>query len=475
MASARRRLPPAVAGGDPATAAAGLEMLATGGSAADAAVAMVLTASVAETIFTGIGGGGFATYFDGSTGTVTCLDFFVAVPGLDGIRPAAPETIEIVLGAQPLPYQVGAATIAVPGVPAGLADLHRRWGRLPWRDLFRPARSLAVRGAPISERHAALLVEIAPAMARGEGLDVYTVQDGEGGRRLLRTGEPVHHPLLVNALDALAEEGPGSAYTGSMAEALCWLSQERGGAVGPRDLAAYRVRELEPRHAGFVGRTVHLRGDDLDHTGDTLERLDAIFRAAPGIGTPVAVVGALDAGADRDGDTSNCAAVDGSGNACAVTTSLGLGAGEWWPGYGVHLNSMLGEGELLRGELTPGDRMGSMMTPLVVTDAQGPVLAGGAAGASRIRSSLAQVLTRVLRDGSAPQEAVDAPRVNPVPGPRIHCEPGLPESVLAALRETGAEVVVWPGRHSYFGGVSLVAEGGPAADPRRGGGTGVLP
>jgi gamma-glutamyltranspeptidase/glutathione hydrolase len=260
-----------------------------------------------------------------------------------------------------------------------------------------------------------------------------------------------------------------------MAEALCRLSRERGGAIGPRDLAAYRVNELEPRHAGFVDRTVHLRGNDLDHTADTLERLDAILRAEPEIETPVAVVRALGGGGDRDGDTSNCAAVDSFGNACAVTTSLGLGAGEWWPGYGVHLNSMLGEGELLRGDLTPGERMGSMMTPLVVTDALGPVLAGGAAGASRIRSALAQVLTRVLRDGTPPQEAVDAPRLNPVPGPRIHCEPGLPERALDALRETGAEVVVWPERHSYFGGVSLVAEGGPAADPRRGGGTGVLP
>lgn len=450
-------------------------MLVAGGSAADAAVAMVLAASVAETIFTGIAGGGFATYFDAASCTVTCLDFFVAVPGLDGMRAAPPETIQISLGAQPIPYWVGAATIAVPGVPAGLEELHRRWGRLSWRDLFRPARSLAVRGAPFSEQHASLLVEVAPAMARGEGIDVYTVPDGEGGRRLLRAGEPVHHPLLVNALDELAEEGAASVYTGSMGDALCRLSRERGGAIGPRDLAAYRVKELEARHAGFVDRTVHLRGNDLDHTADTLERLDAILRAEPEIETPVAAVRALGVDRDLEGDTSNCAAVDSFGNACAVTTSLGLGAGEWWPGYGVHLNSMLGEGELLRGELTPGERMGSMMTPLVVTDARGPVLAGGAAGASRIRSALAQVLSRVLRDGIPPQEAVDAPRVNPVPGPRIHCEPGLSERALAALRQTGAEVEVWPERHPYFGGVSLVGEGGPAADPRRGGGTGVLP
>jgi gamma-glutamyltranspeptidase/glutathione hydrolase len=259
-----------------------------------------------------------------------------------------------------------------------------------------------------------------------------------------------------------------------MAEALCTLSRERGGAIGPGDLAAYRANELEPRNTAFGDFTIHLRGNDLDQSAATLERLAAILRRTPDIPTSVAVVEAL-GGADQDGDTSNCAAVDSYGNVCAATTSLGLGAGEWLPGYGVHLNSMLGEGELLRGTLTPGERMGSMMTPLVVTGEGGPVLVGGAAGGSRIRSALAQVLTRILRDGTAPQEAIDAPRVNPVPGPRIHCEPGLPEPALAGLRATGAELVVWPARHSYFGGVSLVGLGGPAADPRRGGGTGLLP
>jgi gamma-glutamyltranspeptidase/glutathione hydrolase len=69
----------------------------------------------------------------------------------------------------------------------------------------------------------------------------------------------------------------------------------------------------------------------------------------------------------RLGDTTNISVVDPDGNACVVTTTLGLGAAVWLPGLGVHLNSMLGEGELIIGALPPGARMNSMMCPLVVT------------------------------------------------------------------------------------------------------------
>ena len=74
---------------------------------------------------------------------------------------------------------------------------------------------------------------------------------------------------------------------------------------------------------------------------------------------------------DRRAETTNLVAVDERGDACVVTTSLGLGSGVWVPGYGVHLNSMLGEGELIRAALDPGVRMGSMMSPLVALDADG--------------------------------------------------------------------------------------------------------
>ena len=166
-------LPVSVAAGSSVTAEVGAEILQRGGTAADAAVAMVLASCVAETVFTGLGGGGFATYFDASTNTTTCLDFFVAVPGLGGRRAVAPHEISIDFGGQLVPYAVGPATVAVPGVPAGAAALHERWGSLPWSDLVAPAIAHAKRGVTLAPPHAKVLATVAPALLIGVGLAAY--------------------------------------------------------------------------------------------------------------------------------------------------------------------------------------------------------------------------------------------------------------------------------------------------------------
>ena len=142
------------------------------------------------------------------------------------------------------------------------------------------------------------------------------------------------------------------------------------------------------------------------------------------------------------------------------------------PGFGVHLNSMLGEGELIRESLDPGVRMGSMMSPLVALDAEGaPVAVAGAAGGSRIRPALLQVLVRMLR-GASPQEAIDAPRLNALPD-LVRTEPGFSPAVLAALGERDP-VAVAAARDPYFGGVSALSPLGGGADPRRSGSVALL-
>src|SRR4029453_18240423 len=94
--------------------------------------------------------------------------------------------------------------------------------------------------------------------------------------------------------------------------------------------------------------------------------------------------------------------VDADGNACVLTTSLGLGSGDFVPGLDLHLNSMLGEAELIRDALEPGERMGSMMAPSVVLGRDGLELAIGAAGGSRLRSALIQVAAGGAAAGRAP-------------------------------------------------------------------------
>src|SRR5881397_585390 len=96
-----------IAAGHPATAAAGAEILADGGSAADAAVAAGLASCVAETVMTGLLGGGHGIYFDAASGTARNLDCFCAVPGL-GAEPRKPELIhlDVPFGAELVHYAV---------------------------------------------------------------------------------------------------------------------------------------------------------------------------------------------------------------------------------------------------------------------------------------------------------------------------------------------------------------------------------
>ena len=110
-------LPAGVAAGHPATAAAGLEILAAGGNAFDAAIAASLASCVAETVMTGILGGGHAIVWDAESATARNLDFFCSVPGLGAaVRQGTLANVDIPFGVESVPYAIGPGTCAVPGV-----------------------------------------------------------------------------------------------------------------------------------------------------------------------------------------------------------------------------------------------------------------------------------------------------------------------------------------------------------------------
>jgi len=111
---------------------------------------------------------------------------------------------------------------------------------------------------------------------------------------------------------------------------------------------------------------------------ETLPRLPRLRGLSP-VERALALARVL-AGPAVDGDTTNLVAVDADGSACVLTSSLGLGSGDFLPGLDLHLNSMLGETDLLRGPLEPGGRMGSMMAPSLALDGDGLTLAIGSAG-----------------------------------------------------------------------------------------------
>jgi gamma-glutamyltranspeptidase/glutathione hydrolase len=457
----------AVAAGHPATVEAGIEMLAAGGSAADAAVAACLASCVSETVMTGLLGGGHAIYFEVASGQTRNLDCFVAVPGLDAsVRPIEPVELEIPFGTELVHYTIGAATCGVPGIPAGLATLHAEYGRLSWPRLVEPALGLARTGVDFPPAHAACLEMLAPVMTMREGERIYSP-----GGRLLPAGARLDQPGLARALELLADEGPRSVYEGTIGETLLALVAERGGIVTETDLRSYVALWSEPVEVAYAGTRFLTRGglSDVPETITHLPELRGLSEAE----RAVALARVLD---DRppDGHTTNVSVVDADGNACVLTTSLGLGSGDFLPGLDLHLNSMLGETDLVRGSLEPGERMGSMMAPSLALDGRGVILAVGAAGGTRLRGALLQVVSGILDEGLEPDVAVSRPRLHPASG-LVHLEPGFGRHVPTALEGAGFDVRAWPAQHHYFGGVSVVGASGAAGDPRRSGSAATLP
>ena len=449
---------PAVAAGHRATAEAGAEILEAGGNAADAAVAACLASCVAETVMTGIAGGGHAIWWDGERAEL--LDFFVAVPGL-GAEPRHPRLLrlEVPFGSELVHYAVGPASCGVPGVPAGLGALHAR-GSLPWSRLVEPALRLARDGVEMPAAHVACLRMLEPVMTMDAGARIYAP-----GGRLIEPGGRLEQPGLVRMLGLLAEEGPQTFYGGTIATELLELMEERGGLVTADDLREYAVLESAPHEGEYAGRRLLARSG-LNSIFPPLAALPLLRGRAAG-DRAVALAAAL-GGEDAPGHTTNLAVADAEGNACVVTTSLGLGSGDFLPGLDVHLNSMLGEADLVVGPLEPGSRMPSMMAPALALDGEQLELAIGSAGGTRLRSALVQVLAGVLDEGRTLQDAISRPRLHPV-GRVVHLEPGQPAEVAPALQEAGYEVSEWPGAHHYFGGVSAVGGAGAGADSRRDG------
>ena len=465
--------PPGVAAGHPATAEAGLRILQEGGSAADAAVAASLASCVAETVMTGLAGGGHAIWFDATSGEAQLLDFFVTVPRRHPDRAvAALEDIGIPFGNEIVHYQVGIASCAVPGVPAGLDELWRSHGKLAWGQLVEPALELARSGVSMPYAHAECLAMLAPVMTLREGALIYAP-----GGELLRTGDRLEQQGLANALELLRDEGGRSFYDGTIAETLLALMHEREGPVSREDLEAYEPLWLEPVETDYLGYRVCTRGG-LSQLVTTLSALPSL-RGTGAAERALTLARVLEAPpysgqAEQIGDTTNLVAVDAEGNACVLTTSLGLGSGHFLPGLDVHLNSMLGEIDLQVRPLEPGARMESMMSPTLVLDDDGLAIAAGSAGGTRLRPALVQVLSGILDEGLDPQEAVDRPRLHSA-GEIVRIEPGFADEALTALEEAGYDVRRFSALHHYFGGVSLLARSGGAADPRRSGAALTLP
>jgi gamma-glutamyltranspeptidase/glutathione hydrolase len=465
-----------VAAGHPESAEAGAATLRAGGNAVDAAVASVLASFAVESPLTGFGAGGFmAVHHRGET---TLLDFFVAVPGLDGTpRTGELEPIDVVFDAETTQtFFVGPVSCGVPGTPAGLVEALRRFGSMPLAELVKPGIRLAREGAPVNHEQAYILKILAPIQERRPGTRELYAPEG----RTLREGEAFRFEELAEALERFAAEGVAPFYRGELAATLSDFVVENGGTLGRGDLAAYAAIERTPVRAEFRGTEVLT--NPQPSSGGTLiaYSLDVLEQLGPSSG-PEQLVEAMDAAnrhrADLLGSTTHISVIDAAGMCAAVTCSNGSGSGVLVPGTGVILNNMLGEEDLNpfgfhQGK--PGSRVTSMMAPTVVLRDGEVILAVGSAGSNRIRSAILQTVVRVVEQGMGPAEAIAAPRLH-FEGGVVQAEPGIDAAALGRLEARGVTVARRPEINLFFGGVQAVArdpetgELSGGGDPRRGG------
>ncbi|HUG86476.1 MAG TPA: gamma-glutamyltransferase [Euzebya sp.] len=444
-----------VAAHSPETAGAGLQILQSGGTAADAAAAMTLAACVVEPLVVSLLSGMHAIHVQAS-GRTSAIDGFVDVPATTTGGRTAETTV--VFAAEEVPYTVGGATFGTPGLVAGCAALVADHGRLPWDEVVAPARALASEGFIMGTEDEVLLAMLEPVMTLHTGGAVFCNPDGS----LKRAGDRVVLPDVGSLLAQLATEGPATLYDGALAEDLARFCAEVGALVTAADLAAFTPHRHTPPAVRVGGHVIRARRG----LSPLLDWLDHLGRR--GTAEPAAVRLAAAQQPDVRGahGTTSLAVMDAWGNACAVTASLGLGTGDWFSGQ--QLNSMLGESDLLRGPLRPRTRMGSMMAPTAVLDASGVRAVLGAAGGSRIPSAVLRVVDGLVNEQLTEVQAVDLPRVHRM-GRTVHVEPHLPDADEAALVAAGWQVIRWSTRHHYFGGVSVAGRGGSEGDPRRGG------
>ena len=219
---------------------AGAQILARGGSAVDAAIAANAVLSVVEPMMNGPGGDLFALVWDAKT------------ESLVGINASgwAPQALSIdylkKLGMSRMPSD-GIHTVTVPGCVAGWEKLHQRFGRLAWRDLFKPAIYYAENGFPVTE-----LIqwdwENTNSRLSDDARKLY-LPNGSAPK----VGEIFRNPQLGHAFRLIAELGARAFYSGPVGQALLKTSGQLGGTMTAADLSDYDAEWVQPISTDYRG------------------------------------------------------------------------------------------------------------------------------------------------------------------------------------------------------------------------------
>lgn len=474
----------------PLASQAGLTILQQGGNAIDAAIATAICQTIVEPTNNGLGSDCFALVWTGGK-----------LHGLNGSGYApqrlTPEAVAASGATEKMPLR-GWEAVTVPGAPSAWAELHKRFGRLPFAKLFEPAIYYAEQGYPVS-----------PIVARfwQEGIDALTPYknnpaiapwfatfDVHGNGVAPKTGELVTLPDHAKTLRILADSYCESYYRGELAQRLVEFSDKTGGYLSLEDLADYRAEWVEPVHINYHGYDVWemppnghgitalmalniLKDMEIGakDTGDTFHKqIEAIKLAfADGmhyIADPRymqtrveellsdayaaqrrALIGetALEPthGKPFCGGTVYLCTADGEGNMVSFIQSnyKDFGSGIVLPGYGINLNDR-GAGFSLNPELddylAPRKKPYHTIIPGFLThegEAVGPF---GVMGAYMQPQGHVQVIMNTVDWLLNPQTALDAPRWQWIAGKEIWLESSVAPEIVEDLRRRGHEVRV---------------------------------
>lgn len=494
-----------VASGHPAVSDAAGMILKAGGNAFDAVVAAGFASTVVEPALASLGGGGLLVGRNETRGDNFFLDFFVNTPGLGRQSRDDFDFFEVTVdfsGSSQV-FNVGAGSVAVPGIVKGLLHTHNSFGRMPLVEVLAPAKKLAA-GHLLNERQSLFCKLLRPILGlTAAGRAIY-----EPDGKPVVCGCILSNPDLVQFLDQLAVEGDESFYRGELARKTAQYISENGGLLTFEDLQNYKVVERKPlvtpfRKGVFVTPSEPSQGGSLIalslsllarmdcsavrwESGEQLQRLVGMMKEVEklrvaGVSTPDAVLQfladekmysqAIDEIRLFSRGTTHISVADRYGNCASMTGTNGEGSGYFVPGTGVMLNNMMGEDDLHPDgfHTSPaGQRVYSMMAPSLYLENDRVKLVIGSGGSKRIRTAISQVLLKVVDFDMPLQEAVDGPRLY-LDEELLQVEPGFAPDTIEALKAV-VKTNVWPEKDVYFGGVHAVIPGREGAgDKRRGG------
>ncbi len=489
----------AIASAHPLATQAGHEILAAGGNAFDAAVAVSAALAVVEPMSSGLGGGGFWLLHRAKDGFETMLD------GREKAPLAARRDMYLDASGEVIPNLSvdGALAAAIPGTPAAIVHLAQHYGRLPLKISLAPAIKFARAGFAVNEPYRGMAEFRLNALRASPAAAAVFLHNNA----VPELGYLIKQPDLAKTLEGIAEHGVNGFYSGNVAQRLLDGVRDAGGLWSRDDFANYEVIEREPVRGEYRGIKIIsaappssggvalltalniLAGYKLDGLAEltrthlTIEAMRRAYRDraeylgdpdyikvdvaqlthplyAAGLrasirtdrATPSASLPGQNPLIPAAGDTTHFSVLDKEGNRVAATLSINFpfGSGFMSPGTGVLLNDEMDDFSakpgvpniygLVGGEanaIAPGKRPLSSMTPTFLEDKRGVAILG-TPGGSRI-ISMVLLATLDYAAGHEPGSWVTLPRYHHQFLPdTVQYEPGaLPAELVMGLEKLG--------------------------------------